>query len=93
MVSMTNIIEQQIELVGFPQQVQVSAVPDGAGYLLRVLQDGHGAELLVTPEAIKIYGEGPSVFTGLTRLKDVTEKGLPPLLPDGSCERLIFQGD
>lgn len=83
----------QVELARFPAGVQVSSQVSGPDLLLRAEQGSAGAELLLTAAAIKMYGEGPSVFMALSRLKHAAEQGLPPLHPDGTFERLVFQGD
>lgn len=89
---MDSDIQHQIELAAFPSGVQVTHFPEGTGQVFRAEENGRGFEILLTNEAAKMYGEGPSVSLVLTLLKRAV-KALPPALPDGTFERTVFRGD
>ncbi len=89
---MDDTLRHQIDLAAFPADVQVTHVP-GPGVVLRATQGGRGLELQVTPDAQRIYGEGPALSAALAQLKQAAAQGLPEAHPDGSFERLVFIGD
>lgn len=86
-------IQHQIELAQFPADVVVTHFSEGAGEVFRAERGGRGLELLLTPEAVKMYGEGPSISLVLTTLKRALDQELPPALPGGAFERTVFKGD
>lgn len=84
--------QEQVRAAGFPADTSVTVHGDPHGDLYRVRRAGGGAELLLTHEAKKMYGEGPSQAMVLTRLRQAVDEGLPPL--DGEDhERIVFLGD
>lgn len=78
---------------GFPTGTQVTVSAEPGGRVFRVTQPGCGFELLLTDEAVAIYGEGPTLALVLGRLREAAEAGLPPLEPGQSCVRQTFVGD
>ncbi|GAA5503504.1 hypothetical protein Dxin01_03263 [Deinococcus xinjiangensis] len=90
---MDSDIQHQIELAAFPSGVQVTHFPEGTGQVFCAEENGRGLEILLTNEAAKMYGEGPSVSLVLTMLRRAAAKELPPALPDGTFERTVFRGD
>ncbi len=85
--------QHQIELAQFPPDVQVSHFREGGGQVFRAERGGRGLELLLTDEAAKMYGEGPSVSVVLGLLKRALDKELPPAVPGGGFVRTVFRGD
>ncbi|SEI58791.1 hypothetical protein SAMN04488058_10158 [Deinococcus reticulitermitis] len=83
----------QIELAGFPPEVQVTHEEGPGGLLLRARSAGRGLELLITAEALGMYGEGPAVSLGLSQLLRAVEAGLPDIEPGVSPARVVFVGD
>ncbi|MEF2279085.1 hypothetical protein V3W47_12315 [Deinococcus sp. YIM 134068] len=84
----------QIEQAGFPEGVEVSVLGEPQGRVFRVTgPEGRGFELLLTDDAVRMYGEGPSVATVLKRLHDRVGEGLPPARSPGEYEREVFVGD
>ncbi|MFC6616663.1 hypothetical protein [Deinococcus radiophilus] len=45
---------------GLPDSVTVEREDTEAGFLIRAVQGERGAEVLITPSACKMYGEGPA---------------------------------
>ncbi|TDE85327.1 hypothetical protein [Deinococcus sp. S9] len=78
---------------GFPAGTQVTVLAEPGGRVFRATQPGCGFELLLTDEAVQMYGEGPTLALVLGRLREVAEAGLPPLEPGQSCVRQTFVGD
>lgn len=52
-----------------------------------------GFEILLTDDAVRLYGEGPTVALVLKRLRERVEEGLPPASAPGEYERQVFVGD
>lgn len=80
---------------GFPPGVTVERLPDPHGEVFRV-RDGDGTrglDLLLTGDAVRMYGEGPTLALVLTRLREVAEAGLPEAGATGGYERQVFVGD
>ncbi|MFC4638614.1 hypothetical protein [Deinococcus hohokamensis] len=89
--------DQQVAAAGFPEDVQVTREDRLDGLLFRALQGEpgrrqRGAELLLTPEAVRLYGEGPATAMVLTRLLAEVDAGLP-VAQNGLFERIVFVGD
>lgn len=84
---------KQVELAGFPAGVAVTVRVTPEGRVFRAEQAGRGLELLLTTDAVKMYGEGPTVALALERLKKVSEAGLPDVAADGTYQRAVFVGD
>lgn len=82
-----------VERQGFPAGCEVTAFAAPGGRVFRVTRPGRGFELLLTDEAVAIYGEGPALALVLGRLRAAAEAGLPPLGPGQSCVRQTFVGD
>lgn len=83
----------QIELAGFPAEVEVTHEALVDGLLLRAVREERGLELLITAEALGMYGEGPAVSLGLTQLSRALEGELPRKQDDGGFARKVFVGD
>ncbi|WP_034384780.1 hypothetical protein [Deinococcus sp. YIM 77859] len=88
-------LQAQIEREGFPPGTSVIPLAEPGGQLFRATQDGgtRGLELLLTNEAVRMYGAGPSLALVLSRLRERAERGLPPALAPGVYERQVFVGD
>ncbi len=89
---------KQVELAHFPAGVAVTVREVPGGLLFRAARAGEeppqrGLELLLTHDAVKMYGEGPTVTLALERLKKVSEAGLPAVQADGTYQRAVFVGD
>ncbi|MFC4426347.1 hypothetical protein [Deinococcus navajonensis] len=84
--------EQQVAAAGFPEDVQVTRETLLDGHLFRAVQDQRGAELLLTEEAVRLYGLGPATAMVLTRLLAEVDAGLPEP-QNGRFERIVFVGD
>lgn len=84
--------EEQVRAAGLPADAQVTVHPGPSGDLYRLTYRQGGAELLLTDEARRMYGEGPSVAMVLTRLRQALDEGLPPLQGE-QHERIVFLGD
>ncbi|MPY65862.1 hypothetical protein F8S09_04005 [Deinococcus sp. SDU3-2] len=78
---------------GFPPGTQVTTFAAPGGRVFRAAQPGRGFELLLTDEAVEMYGEGPTLALVLGRLREAAEAGLPPLEPGQTCVRQTFVGD
>ncbi|MEW6423082.1 MAG: hypothetical protein AB1511_15405 [Deinococcota bacterium] len=88
-------LQAQIEREGFPPGTSVTTLPEPGGQLFRVTQagGGRGLELLLTDEAVRMYGEGPSLALVLGRLRERAEAGLPEAQAPGVYAREVFVGD
>lgn len=88
-------LQVQIEREGFPPATSVTRRPEPGGQLFRVIQDGggRGLELLLTDEAVQMYGEGPALALVLGRLRKRAEAGLPVAQSPGVYVREVFVGD
>lgn len=87
-------LRAQIEREGFPAGTVVDTFQEGEGRVFRVTQGGgRGLELLLTGEAVRIYGEGPTLALVLGRLRECAEAGLPDALAPGEYTREVFVGD
>lgn len=84
---------RQVELAHFPAGVAVTVRETVEGRIFRAAQAGRGLELLVTTDAVRMYGEGPTVALALERLRKVSEAGLPEVDEDGIYQRAVFVGD
>lgn len=70
---------------GIPSNIFLEQESVGEGYtLLRATDGKRGAEVLITPSARQMYGEGPSLVAALSRLKKLVDAGLPEQKADGS---------
>ncbi|WP_104990745.1 hypothetical protein [Deinococcus sp. NW-56] len=80
---------------GFPPGVTVERLPDPHGEIFRVRngEGTRGLDLLLTDEAVRMYGEGPTLALVLTRLREVAETGLPEVGVASGYERQVFVGD
>lgn len=85
--------QAQVRAAGFPEDVQFTVRPDGGDRVFRAVGHGTGAELRLTAEAVRMYGEGPATAAALTQLCKAVEAGLPPLGADGVAAHLTFLGD
>ncbi len=88
-------LQVQIEREGFPSGTSVTRRPELGGQLFRVTQDGggRGLELLLTDEAVQMYGEGPALALVLSCLRKRAEAGLPVAQSPGVYMREVFVGD
>lgn len=86
-------LQAQIEREDFPAGTQVTTYTEPGGRVFRAAQPGRGFELLLTDEAVGMYGEGPTLALVLGRLREAAEAGLPPLEPGQTCVRQTFVGD
>ncbi|CAM3576839.1 hypothetical protein [Deinococcus frigens] len=84
---------RQVQLARFPAGVVVTVRGTPEGRIFQAAQPGRGLELLLTTDAVKMYGEGPTVALALERLKKVSETGLPAVGDDGTYVRAVFVGD
>ena len=86
--------QTQVQQAGFPEGMDVQTLDEPRGRVFRVTgPDGRGFELLLTDDAVRMYGEGPSVATVLKRLHDRATQGLPAARAPGEYEREVFVGD
>ncbi|GAA4017419.1 hypothetical protein GCM10022631_32590 [Deinococcus rubellus] len=90
-------LQTQIDQTLFPEGVQVTTYEEMEGRIFRIRQRKaevrHGLEILLTDEAVQMYGEGPMVATVLQQLKRHAEQGLPVVEAGQEYERLTFVGD
>lgn len=90
-------VQSQIDRAEFPEDVQVTSYEEVEGRVFRARQRRgdvrHGLEILLTDEAIQMYGEEPMVATALQQLKRRAEAGLPVVEAGQEYERLTFVGD
>ncbi len=84
---------KQVDLARFPAGVTVTVRQTPDGRIFQAVQSGRGLELMVTTDAVKMYGEGPTLLLALERLKKVSETGLPAVGEDGTYQRAVFVGD
>ncbi|MCY1701681.1 hypothetical protein [Deinococcus sp. SL84] len=71
-------LKEMAQREGLPAAVQVEREDTPAGILIRAVEGERGAEILITPSACKMYGEGPSLNAALSRLRGLLEgDGLP----------------
>ncbi|QFP76038.1 hypothetical protein [Deinococcus sp. AJ005] len=84
---------KQVELARFPAGVMVTVRQTPEGRIFQAVQSGRGLELMVTTDAVKMYGEGPTVLLALERLKKAAETGLPAVGENGTYQRAVFVGD
>ncbi len=89
---------KQVELARFPAGVVVTVRGTPQGRLFRAAwaeegQPKRGLELLLTTDAVKMYGEGPTVVLALESLKKAAQAGLPAVGADGTYQRAVFVGD
>ncbi|GAA5511950.1 hypothetical protein Dcar01_00664 [Deinococcus carri] len=85
--------QTQVEHEGFPAGAQVTTAGEPTGRVFRVTQGEGALEILLTDDAVKIYGEGPTRAMVLQRLREAAEAGLPPREAGGGCVRQVFLGD
>lgn len=89
-------IQAQIEREGFPEGTHVTILTEPGGRVFRVTRGedaGQGVEILLTAEAVGMYGEGPSVALILGRLREWAEGVLPAAEAPGRYVRQVFVGD
>ena len=81
--------------MGFPAGTRVDQSDALEGRLFRVTGEAgaRGLEILVTRDALTMYGEGPVTALVLGRLRERAERGLPPTTAPGVYEREVFVGD
>lgn len=84
---------RQVQLAAFPPGVVVTWRTTPDGHVFRAAHAGRGLELLLTTDALRMYGEGPTVALALERLKKAATAGLPEVGEDGSYPRAVFVGD
>ncbi|MFD1732440.1 hypothetical protein ACFSC4_17245 [Deinococcus malanensis] len=85
--------QEQVRAAGFPDGMEVTRREDDDNRIFRVLQGAYGVELVLTAEACRMYGEGPSTALALTELRKAVDAGLPQVHLDGTLERLTLVGD
>lgn len=88
--------QTQVKESGFPGSTRVDLTQTLEGRVFRVTggEDGErGLEILVTGEALEMYGEGPVTALVLGRLREAAKRGLPPAHAPGVYERQVFVGD
>ncbi|MDL2345327.1 hypothetical protein QOL99_14385 [Deinococcus sp. MIMF12] len=80
---------------GFPPGVTVERLPDphGGVFRVRTVDGARGLDLLLTGEAVEMYGEGPTLALVLRQLRLAAEAGLPGQDAAGGYERQVFVGD
>lgn len=80
---------------GFPPGVRVVRLPDPHGevFYARNADGTRGLDLLLTKEAVRMYGEGPTLALVLRQLRLAAEAGLPERDAAGGYERQVFVGD
>ena len=77
-------LREMAQREGLPASVHVEREDTAAGIVIRAYEKECGAEILITPSACKMYGEGPSVNVALDRLRQILEgDGLPERTADG----------
>lgn len=90
-------LQTQIDQTPFPEGVQVTTYEEMEGRIFRIRQRHgdvrYGLEILLTDEAVQMYGEGPMVATVLQQLQKHAERGLPVVEAGQEYERLTFIGD
>ena len=90
-------VQSQINRAGFPEGMQVTTYEEVEGRVFRIRQRQgeirRGLEILLTDDAMQMYGEGPMVATVLQQLKKHAEDGLPLLEAGQEYERLVYVGD
>ena len=90
-------VQTQIDRADFPAGVQVTTYEEVEGRVFRIRSrqgdTRHGLEILLTDDAMKMYGEEPMVVTVLQELRKHAEAGLPVLQAGQEYERLIYVGD
>lgn len=90
-------LQTQIDQTPFPEGVQVTTYEEMEGRIFRIRQRQgevrRGLEILLTDEAVQMYGEGPMVATVLQQLQKHAEHGLPVVEAGQEYERLTFVGD
>ncbi|MFK7600614.1 hypothetical protein ACI3L1_00235 [Deinococcus sp. SM5_A1] len=89
---------KQVELARFPAGVMVTVRQTPEGRIFQAVRSGggqpeRGLELMVTTDAVKMYGEGPTLLLALERLKKAAEAGLPTVGENGNYQRAVFVGD
>lgn len=87
--------QEQVRQAGFPAGTRVEVVDTLEGRVYRVTsgEGASGLELLATPDALQMYGEGPVTALVLGRLRERAGEGLPPATASGSYAREVFVGD
>jgi hypothetical protein len=84
-----------VEREGFPTGTAVTAFAEAQGRVFRVTarEGERGLDILLTAEAVQMYGEGPTLALILGRLRAAAEAGLPPVQASGEYMRQVFVGD
>lgn len=70
-------LQEMAQREGLPASVTVQREETPGGILIRAVNGERGAEILITPSACAMYGEGPSINVALGRLRQLTEEELP----------------
>ncbi|GBF06429.1 hypothetical protein DAERI_090015 [Deinococcus aerius] len=86
-------LQAQVERERFPDGTRVTVLPEPDGRVFRLTRAEGGVEILLTDEAVRMYGEGPSVALVLGRLREWAEGALPAAQAPGVYERQVFVGD
>lgn len=66
-------LNEMAQREGLPASIRVQREDTEAGIVVRAVEGERGAEVLITPAACKMYGEGPSLNVALDRLKQRLE--------------------
>lgn len=88
-------LQAQIERENFPTGTEVTTFAEAQGRVFRVTaqEEERGLDILLTAEAVQMYGEGPTLALVLGRLRAAAEAGLPPMQASGEYVRQVFVGD
>ncbi len=90
-------VQTQIDRAEFPENVRVTTYEEMDGRIFRIMrregETKRGLEILLTDEAVSMYGEGPMVATVLQQLQKHAEDGLPMVEAGQEYERLVFVAD
>ncbi|MDO4263541.1 MAG: hypothetical protein Q4C67_05020 [Deinococcus sp.] len=72
-------LKEMAQREGLPASVDLEREDTPAGILIRAVEGERGAEVLITPSACKMYGEGPSLNAALSRLRQLSSDGGLPV--------------
>ncbi|AWN23536.1 hypothetical protein DKM44_10120 [Deinococcus irradiatisoli] len=90
-------VQTQIDRAAFPEHVRVTTYEEMDGRIFRIMRrEGdvkYGLEILLTDEAVNMYGEEPMVATVLQQLHQHAEQGLPVVEAGQEYQRLTFVAD
>ncbi|WP_293910895.1 hypothetical protein [Deinococcus sp.] len=89
--------QTQIDQAGFPADVRVSTYEEVEGRIFRIMrrvpEGKQGLEILLSDDAVEMYGEGPMVVTVLKQLLERAEQGLPMVEAGQEYPRQTFVAD